>query len=1623
MVEEKETDALETIVANQEVKNYYKKIFARAEEQLELAKKVRNCGLDVSREVESVPAMDLAERTERIIGPKGISARFRALYKETKEDRLEAIFKIFKEILEQKFVEIPDREKRLEQAVKSCLMLLTEGVVVAPIDGVPKVKISKNFDGSEFVDIYFAGPIRAAGGTATVFPLILGDYARKLMDLDRYKPTDSEVERYVEETQIYDEIFTRQYKLTPDEVRKIIRGCPVCINGEPTEEREVVANKDLERIPTNRVRGGTCLVISEGIALKAMKIMIDAKRIGLDWSWLEEIVKVKKSQDSESKPSAKYLGRIAAGRPIFCYPSRIGGLRLRYGRSRNSGIMGKAMHPATMHTLGEFVAVGTQLKVERPGKSAGIFPCDTIEGPIVKLSNDDVVKIGSIEKAIELEDEVKEILFLGDYLVSYGDFRHTAHPLLPVGYCEEWWALELEKATKKKKVKGFDFKEIAENPMDIDGFTAVELSMQLGIPLHPEYLHYYKAINREKIIELIKKFRKAEKKYSEEKIVGIEIDFDEKVKESLDSIGLPHAVREEKIIVGEKYAYPFMKTIGALDEDKIPEGEDVIELLSEISGIKIRDKAGTFIGARMGRPEQAKPRKMVGNPNILFPIGLYGGGTRLISKAASKPNITVEIAKYKCPDCNAVVPFASCPHCNCRTEKVWCCEKCGSEGKDKHCEKCGGEGISFNKRQINLNELMQIATENLRVKLPENIKGVKGLINEGKVAEPLEKGILRAYHDLHVFRDATIRFEMLNAPLTHFKPAEIKLSVEKAKELGYGKDIYGKELTDTEQILELFPQDIIINDAAGDFFVKVTNFIDDLLEKFYGMKAYYNVTSRDELIGELLLSLAPHTSAAVVGRLLGYTAARVNFAHPFYHLAKRRNCLVPETPVLLEKDGQRKLVNIGELDNGSANKEQKLEGFFAYAVNEKGKLRRRKVSSLVKLKAPKKIFVIKTKYGRTIKATADHKLLCVDKGSLVKKKVAELSGNEKLASLAVSPKGTEIKKLDVLEWYMKNSSKEEKRKLRVHGCRGIMRKYAKEYGGFWKLARDLKYRNGKAMHTAVDFDSVPLEMFEKIVKKCRITKKDFWNAEISYNKQKSRIPSKIAFGKELGELIGLYLSDGYARTTDDGKREKYVYQISIASSEKDVAKRILQHILNVFGRKATVEKRKNLTVITLSGRVYYDFFVRILKSGKGAYSKRVPAEILNSNKACKEGLVAGYIVGDGNIDGASIKISSVNENLLNDIGLILLDLDVFPHYFEQKEREVKSGFVQQFYSRKGKIKTTKDMGIRLYSTDVQEIGKLLFGRKLSRFRKISKKGIRGKRIKKIGNFVVDGIKEIREIKSKAKYVYDLVVEGEKSFIGGFGSLAVYDCDGEQDSVMLLTDVLINFSESYLPASRGGRMDAPLVFTLALNPLEIDDEAYDMEICSKYSLELYEKSQKIVPPEIDSVKKVKDVLGTEEQYRGMMFTHHTSRMDAGPKYSKYVRLTTMEDKINSQATLQNKIRAVDKKDALERVLVSHFLPDIIGNARAFSKQTFRCTNCNTIYRRIPLSGKCNKCKQGNIVLTIAQGSVRKYLEIAKKIIYKYNLSDYLKQRIKLTEEEVNSLFSNEKVTQKSLSEFV
>src|SRR5574341_1049992 len=440
---------------------YFNTLESELNRAIALANRARANGADPKPEIEIPIAKDLADRVEKLLAIEGVAKRLREL--ENTFSREEAALRLALAVAKGEIKSFESNRDAIEAAVRVAMAVLTEGVVAAPIEGIAKIDLAKNDDGSEYIRIYYAGPIRSAGGTAQALSVLAADYIRGSMGINRFIPRPEEVERYVEEIGAYHRAVHLQYLPTDDEIRLIVRNCPICIDGEPTEEAEVEGRRDLERIETNRIRGGMALVIAEGIALKAPKVKKHVDKLRLDgWNWLEKFVVTVKSDDAsvQLKPKDKYLQDLIAGRPVFSYPSRAGGFRLRYGSSRNTSFASAGISPATMVPMDDFIAAGTQIKVERPGKAAGIAPVDTIEGPTVRLFNGDVLRVDTAEEAFRVRHSVQKILDIGEILINFGDFLENNHPLVPSSYCNEWWAQELalNSSTNPEEIKNPDQK-------------------------------------------------------------------------------------------------------------------------------------------------------------------------------------------------------------------------------------------------------------------------------------------------------------------------------------------------------------------------------------------------------------------------------------------------------------------------------------------------------------------------------------------------------------------------------------------------------------------------------------------------------------------------------------------------------------------------------------------------------------------------------------------------------------------------------------------------------------------------------------------------------------------------------------------------------------------------------------------------------------------------------------------------------------------------------------------------------------------------------------------------------------------------------------------------------------
>src|SRR5437773_6375924 len=146
------------------------------------------------------------------------------------------------------------------------------------------------------------------------------------------------------------------------------------------------------------------------------------------------------------------------------------------------------------------------------------------------------------------------------------------------------------------------------------------------------------------------------------------------------------------------------------------------------------------------------------------------------------------------------------------------------------CKNCNVETVAYKDRPLDLSRILEDAGKRVGLgKIPDAVKGAKGLLNRTKTPEPLEKGLLRARTDVSVFKDGTIRFDSTNAILTHFRPGEVGLSIEKARALGYEKDIDGKPLETQSQLCQLEVQDLIVPEACGQYLLKASKFLDDIL--------------------------------------------------------------------------------------------------------------------------------------------------------------------------------------------------------------------------------------------------------------------------------------------------------------------------------------------------------------------------------------------------------------------------------------------------------------------------------------------------------------------------------------------------------------------------------------------------------------------------------------------------------------------------------------------------------------------------------------------------------------------------------------------------------------------------
>ena len=1614
---------------------YLKSIEEETKKIYEIAEEARKKGFDPVNKVEIPLARSLAEKVVGLISSvypqmdgSGIVERILELERKWGKLNPAICLQIAEEVAKQKFCGFSSLLEAIEAGSRTGIAYITLGVVSSPIEGMTSIKIMKTSDGKEYLSPYFSGPIRSAGGTGAAFSLVIIDHLREIFGYAKYDPREIEVKRTVVELHDYHERITNlQYMPTDNETDFLARNIPLQVNGEATEKMEVSNYKNQERIETNYIRGGLCLVIGEGLAQKAKKIsryVYSLREKGFklsDWDFLNEYVKLHEKRDTgKTEESPTYINDLVAGRPVFGHPSESGAFRFRYGRGRSSGFSGASVHPATMGITDSFIAIGTQLKIEKPTKGCIVTTCDVIDGPIIKLFNGSVKKVKTLEEAKRFYKDTEEIIYLGDILFPFSDLANRNSNLIKPGYVEEIWALELREKNPSL--------ENTINAFTLSFDESAKISNENKVPLNPRHIFYWTQISSEHLEGLLywlknsrvdKKVILPYNKKEEEKFnVG---------KRALELLGVEHDVVIENVVINHETSKALFANLG-ISQDilenennlkeiinaeryKSDKDEDVLSIINSVSEFEIKDKAGDFIGARMGRPEKAKLRKLTGSPNVLFPVGKEGGRLRSVQAACEAGSVTSDFPVYFCENCKKETIQNICETCEKQCIKMFYCYECKTTLLNP-CDKHAGSKDHYY-RPIDAAYFFEKAREKLGLsqsEVPVLVKGVRGMSSEGHVVEHLSKGILRALFNLQVNKDGTIRFDATEMPLVSFKPKEAFVSVEKLKEIGYDIDIFGKELRDENQILELKPHDILLpcpsespESRADEIFMRICHFTDELLESFYGLRPMYNVKKREDLVGKLGVCIAPHNCAGVVCRIVGFSNTLGLFASPYMHAAIRRDCVHPTTKFFYYNEDTKEIFydNIGDyvdklISKGARTKKidsfgtisvENKENIFAVGIDpDTHELKKKRIRYFVKGPETKEWVKITTATNREYVVTPTHKFMHIENGEFNFKNAKEAKVDDKIPILENFDFETRVKNINLITLFKEKISIEKQKEIFVV--------------------------NGGDV-TGLDKFNITLQT-------------DLDNLKLRHKFSKHTLPSNLTISPEFARLLGYYAAEGHSRTN------KWVSQVSFRICNSEMQDHIIYLIKKVFGSSPSLGEENSK--ITICNKLVYHLF-DCLGCGKGAYEKRVPSFIFGLDKSLAGEYLSAFFEGDGSVvKDRNIVFYSVSRSLLDDTSLLMSKFKVISRYLKTKERLPGKTVLERYKAlgKEPKKHILNHLVLGVY--DSYLLSKYLNVVNSSKRNKLEiLKGCENRYLKYNGkqilmaaqsDYVEDRVKNVEMIKDKGNsYCVEIEWKDKKDRNVLWGEQIINTrCDGDEAAIMLLGDVLLNFSRKFLPSHRGGTQDSPLVLNAKIDAGEVDDQILDFELVNEYPLELYRAAEQRKHSSEIKVYDVRTALKEgKDPFINMGHTHETSNINEGVVCSNYKLLATMQEKVQRQMELVEKIRAANTSDTARLVIERHFIKDMRGNLRKFSMQEFRCVACGEIMRRPPLSGTCIKCN-GKIIFTTNEGGIKKYLEPALALAKKYNLSTYIIQSLELTKRHIDSVFGKEAETQKDLGKW-
>jgi DNA-directed RNA polymerase beta' subunit len=247
------------------------------------------------------------------------------------------------------------------------------------------------------------------------------------------------------------------------------------------------------------------------------------------------------------------------------------------------------------------------------------------------------------------------------------------------------------------------------------------------------------------------------------------------------------------------------------------------------------------------------------------------------------------------------------------------------------------------------------------------------------------------------------------------------------------------------------------------------------------------------------------------------------------------------------------------------------------------------------------------------------------------------------------------------------------------------------------------------------------------------------------DKSVNGIPSEIILDREFGFLIGAYLAEGFSTKFQLGISNNNENYRKMATSWSD--KLGISNRLNTN----TNEKGQTGTSILIHSTILRNFITHIC--GIGSYEKRVPEFAFSGPDIFAEGILDGYLCGDGCVHtNGSVVASSRSKELRDGISLLLTRFNIHTTItttmmVNKKDKKDPTGELKSNYHLYCSLYETPEFLNIITAIDYKQ----------KRIQNNSYK-IDKRKLNKFTNTILDKIISIDEFESHYEFVYDLTVE-------------------------------------------------------------------------------------------------------------------------------------------------------------------------------------------------------------------------------------------------------------------------